>query len=193
MAESQITTESQEETENSKDDMPPLKECGDDLEIPLSGSVLQACEDFDSRTNHSEEKGNDMNHMKAIQPAIQPIIQMDQKEHIEDIISHEAKLKLDGPYLNHQGNVMNDEVNVFNDDLKLLKGSITISHRKRFKEISRAKIKDALQGYMNNIWANHAHKDSKRFNGFCGSEIEAKWALFNILAVQVLMIMDRFI
>ena len=47
MAESQITTESQEETENSKDDMPPLKEygdddldCGDDLEIPLSGRVL---------------------------------------------------------------------------------------------------------------------------------------------------------
>ena len=80
-----------------------------------------------------------MNHMKTIQPEIQPIIQMDQKEHIEDIGSHEAKLKLDGPSLNHQSNVMNDEVNVFNDDLKLLNGSITISHRKRFKEISRAK------------------------------------------------------
>ena len=73
MAESQITTESQEETENSKDDMPPLKEygdddldCVDDLEIPLSGRVLQACEDFDSRTNHLEEKGNDMNHMEVI-------------------------------------------------------------------------------------------------------------------------------
>ena len=38
---------------------------------------------------------------------------------------------------------------------------------------------------MKNIWANHAHEDSKRFNGFYGSEIEAKWALFNILAVQV--------
>ena len=66
--------------------MLPLKDysdddldCGDDLEIPLSGRVLQACEDFCSRTNHSEEKGNDMNHMKAIQL----IIQMDQKEHIE--------------------------------------------------------------------------------------------------------------
>ena len=94
---------------------------------------------------------NDMNHMEAIQPAIQPIIQMDQKEHIEDIGSHEAKLKLDGPYLNHQGNVTNDEVNVFYDDLKLLKGSITISHRKRFKEISCAKFKEALQDFMKNI------------------------------------------
>ena len=181
MAESQITTEIQEETENSKDDMPPLKECGDDdldcvddLEIPLSGRVLQACEDFDSRTNHSEERGNDMNHIEAIQPAIQPIIQMDKKEHIKDIRSHEAKdigsheakLKLDGPYLNHQGNVMNDEVNVFYDDLKLLKGSITISHGKKFKELSRAKLKEALQGCMKNIWANHEHEDPKRFNGF---------------------------
>ena len=131
--------------------MPPLKDSGDDdldssddLEIPLSGRVLWACEDFDSRTNHSEERGNDMNHMKTIQPEIQPIIQMDQKEHIEDIGSHEAKLKLDGTYLNHEDNVVNDEVNVFNDDWKLPKGSITISHRKRFKEISRAKLKEAL-------------------------------------------------
>ena len=61
---SQILVESQEEIEDSKDDMPPLKECGDDdldcgddLEIPLSGRVLQECEDFDSRTNHSEERG----------------------------------------------------------------------------------------------------------------------------------------
>ena len=131
----------------------------------------------------------DMNHMKAIQP----IIQMDQKEHLddigsheaEDIGSHEAKLKLDGPYLNHQGNVTNDEVNVFYDDLKLPKGSITISHGKKFKEISRAKLKEALQGCMKNIWANHAHEDSIHFKGFCGSEIEAKWALFNILAVHV--------
>ena len=67
-----------------------------------------------------------MNHMKTIQPEIQPIIQMDQKEHIEDIGSHEAKLKLDGTYLNHQDNVLNDEVNVFYDDLKPLKGSITV-------------------------------------------------------------------
>ena len=149
-------------------------DCGDDLEIPLSGRVLQACEDFDSRTNHSEERGNDMNHMKTIQPEIQPIIQMDQKEHIEDIGSHKAKLKLDGPYMNHQDNVMNDEVNVFDDDLKLLKGSITISHRKRFKEISRAKLKESLQGYMKNIWANHKHEDPIYFKDFCGSEIETK-------------------
>ena len=128
-----------------------------------------------------EKRKGDMNHMEAIQP----IIQMDQKQHIKDIGLHEAKLNLDGPYLNHQGNVMNDEVNVFYDDLKLLKGSITISHGKRFKEISRAKLKEALQGCMKNIWANHAHEDLKRFNGFCGSEIEAKWALFNILAVHV--------
>ena len=126
-----------------------------------------------------------MNHMKAIQLEILPIILMDQKEHIEDIGSHEAKLKLDGPYLNHQGNVMNDEVNVFYDDLKLLKGSITISHGKRFKEISREKLNEALQGCMKNIWANHAHEDSKHFNGFYRSKIEAKWALFNILAVHV--------
>ena len=110
---------------------------------------------------------------------------MDQKQHIKDIGLHEAKLKLDGPYLNHQGNVMNDEVNVFYDDLKLLKGSITISYGKRFKEMSRAKLNEALQGCMKNIWANHAHEDSKRFNDFYGSEIEAKWALFNILAVHV--------
>ena len=44
--------------------MPPLKDSGDDdldssdaLEIPLSGRVLQVCEDFDLRTNHSEERG----------------------------------------------------------------------------------------------------------------------------------------
>ena len=46
---------------------------------------------------------------------------------------------------------------------------------------------------MKNIWATHTHEDSKHFNGFYGSEIEAKWALFNILAVHVLMIMDRLI
>ena len=178
MAESQITTESQEETENSKDDMPPLKECsdddldcGDDLEIPLSGRVLQACEEFDSRTNHSEERGNDMNHIKEIQPAIQPIIQMDQKEHIEDIGSDEDKLKLDGPYLNHEDNALSD-------DLKLHQSPITISYTKKFQ--------DVLQGFMKTILANHEHEDPKRFNGFCGSEIEAKWALFNILEVQIL-------
>ena len=135
MAESQITTESQEETENSKDDMPPLKECGDDdldcgddLEIPLSGRVLQACEEFDSRTNHSEERGNDMNHIKEIQPAIQPIIQMDQKEHIEDIGSHEDELKLDRPYLNHEDNALSD-------DLKLHQSPITISYTKKFQDV----------------------------------------------------------
>ena len=46
--------------------------------------------------------------------------------------------------MNHQDNVMNDEFNVFNDDLKLLKGSITISHGKRFKEILRAKLNKAV-------------------------------------------------
>ena len=112
MAESQILAENQEEIEDSKDDMPLLKECGGDLEIPLSGRVFQACEDFDLRTNHFEETGNDMNHMEAIQRTIQPIIQMDKKEHIEEIGSHEAKLKLDEPYLNHQDNIMNDEFNV---------------------------------------------------------------------------------
>ena len=79
---------------------------------------------------------------------------MDQKEHIEDIGSHEDKLMLDGPYLNHEDNALSD-------DLKLHQSPITISHTKKFKE--------ALQGFMRNIWANHAHKDSKRFNGFCGS------------------------
>ena len=38
---------------------------------------------------------------------------------------------------------------------------------------------------MKTVWVNHAHEDSKRFNGFFGSEIEAKWTLFNILAVHV--------
>ena len=38
---------------------------------------------------------------------------------------------------------------------------------------------------MKTVWANHAHEDSICFKGFCGSEIEAKWALFNILAVHV--------
>ena len=95
---------------------------------------------------------------------------MDQKEHLEDIGSHEDKLKLDGTYLNHEDNALSD-------DLKLHQSPITISHTKKFKE--------ALQGFMRNIWDNHAHEDSIRFKGFCGSEIEAKWALFNILAVQV--------
>ena len=147
MAESQILADSQEQTKDRKVYMLPLKDSGDDdldsgdaIQNLLSGRIFQACEDSDSRMNHSKERGNDMNNMKAIQP----IILMDQKEHIEDIGSHEAKLKLDGPYLNHQGNVMNDEVNVFDDDLKLLKGSITISHGKRFKEISRAKLNEAL-------------------------------------------------
>ena len=38
---------------------------------------------------------------------------------------------------------------------------------------------------MKNIWATHTHEDSKHFNGFCVSESDAKWALFNILAVYV--------
>ena len=38
---------------------------------------------------------------------------------------------------------------------------------------------------MKTVWANHAHEDSIRFESFCGSEIEAKWALFNILAVHI--------
>ena len=90
---------------------------------------------------------------------------------------HEAKLKLDGTYLNHQGNVMNDEVNSLSDDLKLHQSPITIKHIKKFQ--------DVLQDFMKTVWANHAYEDSIRFKGFCGSEIEAKWALFNILAVQV--------
>ena len=28
---------------------------------------------------------------------------------------------------------------------------------------------------MKTVWANHVHEDSIRFEGFCGSEIEAKW------------------
>ena len=38
---------------------------------------------------------------------------------------------------------------------------------------------------MKNIWATHTHEDSKCFNGFYESEIKAKWALLNILAVHV--------
>ena len=125
--------------------------------------------------------------------AIQPIIQMDQKDHIEDIGSHEAKLKLDGPYLNHQGNAMNDEVNVFDDDLKLLKGSTTISHRKRFKEISRAKLKEALQGCMKNIRANHGHEDLKRFNGFVEVNLKLNGLYSTYWQSMFLMIIDRLI
>ena len=73
-------------------------------------SLFDAGDDFDSRTNPFGEGGNDMNHMKAIQPTIQPIIQMDQKEHIEDIGSHEDKLMLDRPYLNHEDNALNDDL-----------------------------------------------------------------------------------
>ena len=107
-----------------------------------------------------------MNHMNTIQP----IIQMNQKEHIEYIGSHEDKLKLDGPYLNHEDNALSD-------DLNLHQIPITISHIKKFQNI--------LQDFMKTVWANHAHEDSKHFNDFCGIEIEAKWALFNILAVHV--------
>lgn len=118
-----------------------------------------------------------MKHMEVIQSAIQPIIQMDQKEHIEDNGSHEAKSKFDGPCLDYEDNVLNDEDNDLNDDLRLLQGPITRLHAKKFNE--------CLQGFMKNIWANHAYGDSIHFEGFCGSEIEAKWALFNILEVQV--------
>ena len=126
IVESQI--ESQEKTKDSKDFMPPLKDSGDDdldsgdaLEIPLSGRVFQACEDFNSRTNPFEEGGNDMNHMEAMQL----IIQMDLKEHIEDIGSHEDKINLDRLYLNHEDNALND-------DLKLHQSPINISHTKKF-------------------------------------------------------------
>ena len=112
-----------------------------------------------------------MNHMKAIQLEIQPIILMDQKAHIEDIGSHEAQLKLDGPYLNHKDNALND-------DLKLPQGPITTSRAKKFKE--------ALQGFMRNIWDNQAYEDPIHFEGLNGSLIEVKWALFNILEVQIL-------
>ena len=43
----------------------------------------------------TKNKHDDMNHMEVIKPAIQLTIQMDQKEHIEDIGSDEDKLKLD--------------------------------------------------------------------------------------------------
>ena len=92
--------------------------------------------------------------MKAIQPRIQPIIQMDQKEHIEDIGSHEDKLKLDRPYLNHEDNTLND-------DLKLHQSPITISHTKKFQ--------DVLQDFMKTVWANHTHEDSIHFEGLYGS------------------------
>ena len=78
---------------------------------------------------------------------------MDQKEHIEDIGSHEAKLKLDGPYLNYQDNVVNDEVNALSNDLKLHQSPITISYTKKFQ--------DVLQGFMKTILANHEHEDPK--------------------------------
>ena len=83
---------------------------------------------------------------------------------------HGGNSKIDGSYLNYEDNVLND-------DLKLPQSPITGSRAKKFKE--------TVQGFMRNIWANHAHKDSIHFEGFCGSKIEAKWALFNILAVQV--------
>jgi hypothetical protein len=73
---------------------------------------------------------------------------------------------------------LNDEDNVLNDDLKLPQGPITRSRAKKFKE--------ALQGLMKSVWANHAHEDPIHFEGFKGSLIEAKWALFNILEVQIL-------
>ena len=72
---------------------------------------------------------------------------------------------------------MNHEDNALNDDLKLHQSLITISHTKKFQDI--------LQDFMKTVWANHAHEDSIHFEGFYGSEIEAKWALFNILVVQV--------
>lgn len=108
-----------------------------------------------------------MNHTEAIQP----IIRMDQREYIEDSGSYEVKLKLDGAYLNHEDNVLND-------DLKLLQGPITRLCAKKFKE--------ALQGLMKSVWANHAHEDPIHFKGFKESLIESKWALFNILKVQIL-------
>ena len=104
----------------------------------------------------------DVNHNKA-KEAIRPSSGMNGG-------SHEGNSKMDGSCLNH-------EDKVFYYDLKLPQGPITRSRGKKFKE--------ALQGFMRNIWDNHAHEDSKRFNGFCGSEIKAKWALFNILAVHV--------
>ena len=58
--------------------------------------------------NSTSNSINDMNHMDTIQPTIQLIVRMDQKEHIEDIGSHEDKIKLDGLYLNHEVNVLND-------------------------------------------------------------------------------------
>ena len=39
---------------------------------------------------------------------------------------------------------------------------------------------------MKIVWANHAHEDPIRFEGLNGSLIEAKWALCNILEVQIL-------
>ena len=91
-------------------------------------------------------------------------------EHIEDSGSHKYKSKFDETCLNHEDNALND-------DLKLLQSPITISHT---KEVSRC-----FTRFMKTVGANHAHEDSIHFEGFCESEIEAKWALFNILAVHV--------
>ena len=57
--------------------------------------------------------------------------------------SHRGNSKMDGTCLNHEDNVLHD-------DLKLSQGPITRSHAKKFKE--------ALQGFMRNIWDNHHMK-----------------------------------
>ena len=78
---------------------------------------------------------------------------------------------MDGSYLNHEDNILHD-------DLKLSQGLITRSSAKKFKK--------ALQGFMRNIWDNHAHEDPIHFEGLKESLTEAKWALFNIFEVQIL-------
>ena len=126
-------------------------------------SIFDADDDFDSRTNPFEEGGNDVNHNDA-KEAIRPSSGMDGG-------THGGNSKMDGSCLNHEDNVLHD-------DLKLPQGPITRSRAKKFKE--------ALQGFMRNIWDNHAHEDPIRFEGLNGSLIEAKWALCNILEVQIL-------
>ena len=112
MIEIQIIIEGQEETKDNGDDMPILENYSDeDLKMPLSGRVFKACDDFDSRTNHFEKRGNDMNYMEKIQL----ITRMDQKEYVEDNGSHEVKIKLDGPCLNHEDNALNDDLKNFNN------------------------------------------------------------------------------
>ena len=82
---------------------------------------------------------------------------------------------------------------MFYDDLKLLKGSITISYEKRFKEISCAKLKEVLQGCMKNIWLIMYMKIQNISMAF----VEVKLKLNGLYSIYwqsiFFMIMDRLI